>query len=92
MFVIGDRVGQRLPVAGNRVPMPGQAGLGAHPAAGMGATGMHPGQQAAMLAAQGRNLDAAHQRQQGAGAVSSKLFLRRTCLSLPISHLDLDVL
>ncbi|KLO05741.1 hypothetical protein SCHPADRAFT_838959 [Schizopora paradoxa] len=72
MFVIGDRVGQRAPVAGNRVPMPGQPGIGAHPAAGMGAAGMHPGQQAAMLAAQGRSMDAAHQRQQqGAGAPST---------------------
>jgi len=65
MFVIGDRAGQRLPPSGPRAPMPGQQGLGGHPAAGMGTIGMHPGQQAAMLAAQSRNMDAAHQRQQG---------------------------
>jgi len=68
MFVIGDRAGQRMPPGGNRAPMPGQPGLGAHPAAGMGAMGMHAGQQAAMLAAQSRSMDAAHQRQQGPAA------------------------
>ena len=75
MFVMGDRMGQRATVGGNRVPMPGQSGIASHPAAGMGAVGMHPGQQAAMLAAQGRSMDAAHQRPQGAGSAVSLINL-----------------